>query len=145
MTKLEQAQVKITELTSILEDSKAELEGAKTEFASFKAEGQRLYELMAGNLVLNEAILEVNGALLLKDSSALSKAAVTISNVLAGLRDLKAAELKALWDEAYKVEGGRPNLYCKLFNKFMQMNMARIKVKVKALREHLNKYQGGVK
>ena len=136
---LEAAQANNSELTSNLEKTKTELRETKSEYASFKSEGQRLYGLIAGNLALNESILDVNGTLLLKDNPALSKAAATVKSRLTTLRDLKAAELKALWEETYKLEGGRSTLYYAPFDKFMEMNAARIKAKVKALREHLTK------
>lgn len=136
---LKASQDKNSELTSSLENTKTELEDTKSEYASFKSEGQRLYGLIAGNLALNEAILDVNGALLLKDNPTLSKAAATVTSRLTTLRDLKAAELKALWEETYKLEGGQSRLFYALFDKFMDMNAARIKAKVKALREHLTK------
>ena len=136
---LEAIQSNNAELTSSLETTKAELDRAKSEYASFKSEGQRLYTLIAGNLALNEAILNVNGALLLKDNTALSKAAASVSSILSVLKDMKAAELKALWEETYRLENGQSNLYYAPFDKFMDMNAARIKTKAKALRDHLNK------
>ena len=141
---LEAAQDENSELTSSLENTQTELDATKSEYASFKSEGQRLYGLIAGNLALNEAILDVNGTLLLKDNTALSKAAATVTSTLAGLRDLKAAELKALWEETYKLEGGQSKLYYAPFDKFMEMNAARIKAKAKALREHLDKDSGTI-
>jgi len=134
---LEAAQTNGTELTSSLEETKTELEKTKSAYVSFKSEGQRLYNLIAGNLALNEAILDVNGALLLNDNPA--KAAATVKSKLATVRDIKAAELKALWEEAYKLEGGRSRLYYAPFDKFMEMNAARIRAKAKALRELLYK------
>ncbi|MFC1907250.1 hypothetical protein ACFLW8_04110 [Chloroflexota bacterium] len=136
---LEAAQANSSELASSLEKNKAELEETKSEYASFKSGGQRLYGLIAGNLALNEAILDVNGALLLKDNISLSKAAATVKSKLSSLRDIKTPELKALWEETYKLEGGQSKLYYAPFDKFMDMNAARIRVKAKALREHLAK------
>ena len=136
---LEAAQSNNSELTASLENTQTELEKIKSEYASFKSEGQRLYGLIAGNLALNEAILDVSGAILLKDNTSLAKAAATVKSNLASLRDIKTAELKALWEETYKLEGGQSNLYYAPFDKFMDMNAARIRVKAKALREHLTK------
>jgi len=148
---IEQAQSENSELTSSLEEAETELESTQSElgatqeeleeldagYEEFKSETRRLWILLDGNLALNNAILRTNSGILLDDLHEIEKGCLDITARLATLKDLKAAELNAIWEEAYIVEEGEWHLYYEPFERFMALNSSRITDKAKVLREQL--------
>lgn len=138
-TELEAAQAKVSELTASLEESESELTTTKSEYSSFKSEAKRLILLLDNALKLNHAILGTNAEILTDDLDGVRKGCLTITAILADLKDLKKAEFQALWEEAYVVEGAQWNLYFDPFERFMALHASRISDKAKWLIEHLTK------
>jgi hypothetical protein len=99
---------------------------------------ERAWALLPGNLDLNEKILGINAALLLDELNAIPQFAEEVATALANLRDLKAAELQALWAEAYTIDDERWQLRYEPFVKFMILNNERISTKGEALNAQLN-------
>lgn len=160
-TELEAAQGKVSEVTSSLEKARtelkttqAELEAAKSkletaqaelktaqsdsnkaqvDFKEFKSDIKSLWLSQASNIRVNNMGLEVLCASLRKDTNAMFSAAPKVTAAVADLKDLKAAELKGLWEEVYVLEGGKRYIYHKPFASFMELNRTRIIMKGRAL------------
>ena len=92
-----------------------------------------------GALGLNHAILGINAKILTDDLDEVRKGCITVTGMLATLKDLEVAQFKALWEEAYTdtAEGWR--LGYAQFERFMAFHASRVNSKAKWLREHLNK------
>lgn len=132
---------KVTELTSSLDKAETELETAQSELKATKAEYEAFktdtisswYSLRA-NLGLNGPVLGINSGLLRDNLDDVEKHCTTLTGRLATLGD---AELEALWEQAYAVEGDQWNLYFEPFEKFMAAHSSRIISKSRAITKKL--------
>jgi len=143
-SELEAAQSELETAQSELETTKAELETvrtdltkAQTDFAAFKHDLESVWLSLASNIRVNNMGLDVVCASFRKDTNAVFSAAPKVTAALADLKDLKAAELKGLWEEAYVLEGGKRYIYHKPFASFLELNRYRMIMKGRALRNKL--------
>ena len=136
-TELEASQAKVSELTASLEESESELKTTMSEYSFFRSEANRLFLLLDDALQLNHAILGTNSEILMDDLDGVREGCLTITAMLADLRDLKKAEFQALWEEAYVADEKQWNLYFEPFERFVVLHASRIEDKAGWLREHL--------
>ena len=96
-----------------------------------------LWSSLDPHLALNSYILGINAALLLNDYDKLPSFAAKINVELDKLDDVSAPELKELWKQAYFLDNGEWKVVNAPFERFMNLNAARIAAKAKVLREAL--------
>ena len=133
-TEAEAAQAELKTTQAKLETAQSDLDTTQAEYEAFKSDLKSLWLSFAANMRVNTGILGVNSFILLKEEGTLAKRATTVTGALARLND---PELKAIWEEAYVVEGERVSLYYQPFERFMAANNARMIKKGRALGDKL--------
>ncbi len=133
-TGLEAAKAESSKMTSSLEKSQGELETAKSEYDSFKTETNKQWSSLDKYLELNHYILGINAGLMREDLDEVHEAC---SKVSARLETLGDADLLALWEQAYVVDGAQWNLYFEPYCVFMERHALRISTKARMIRNEL--------